>query len=269
MCRCVSTYVYVAVCAQDYTLSCLFSAVQNLICAMDHTLREELAFDIPLRELGRQLATMWPVRTLPKSVDQANRQRGLPDPIGYHLHPFVLKVNIEKREVTVGITDCEMAPGNKKKKERKLTGQHAYVQGAGVYTPIVMSAVKKILQENYPGLLVPTPSPQELWARPRGKREVILDDLEPEGHSLKGVQLHPPDRLEVLGPVDVAQWKQYHCLDPLRLWWCKDDTGEFFFEGDDAASKGWLRYTQEGSERQWYHQDFSGEWFFLDTGMKC
>ena len=60
--------------------------------------------------------------------------------------------------------------GNKKKKERKLTGQHAYVQGAGVYTPLVMSAVKKILQENYPGLLVPTPSPQELWARPRGKR---------------------------------------------------------------------------------------------------
>ena len=99
---------------------------------MDHTLREELAFDISLRDLGQCLAASWAVRTLPKSVDQANRQRGLPDPIGYHLHPFVLKVNIEKREVTVGITDCEMAPGNKKKKERKLAGQHVYVQGAGV-----------------------------------------------------------------------------------------------------------------------------------------
>ena len=46
----------------------------------------------------------------------------LPDPIGYHIHSFVLKVNIEKREVTVGITDCEVALGNKKKKECKLTG---------------------------------------------------------------------------------------------------------------------------------------------------
>ena len=191
------------------------------------------------------------------------------DSFGYHLHPFVLKVNIEKREVTVGITDCEMAPGNKKKKERKLAGQHVYVQGAGVYTPIVMSAVKKILQEQHPGLLVPTPSPQELWVRPKGKREVILDDLEPEGNSLKGVQLRPPERSEMPAPVAVARWKQYHCLEPLRLWWCKDDTGEFFIEGDDAASKGWLRYMQECSERQWYHQDFSGEWFFLDTGMKC
>ena len=81
---------------------------------MDHTLHEELAFDISLRELGLQLATMWPVRTLPKSVDQANRQRGLPDPIGYHLHPFVLKVNIEKREMAVDITGGEMRPGSKK-----------------------------------------------------------------------------------------------------------------------------------------------------------
>ena len=47
---------------------------------------------------------------------------GLPDSIVYHLHPFVLKINIEKREVTVGITDCEVALGNKKKKECKLTG---------------------------------------------------------------------------------------------------------------------------------------------------
>ena len=89
---------------------------------MDHTLREELAFDISLRRLGEGLAAPWPVRTLPKSVDQYYRKQGLPDPIGHHLHPFVLKVNIEKREVTVGITDCEMAPGNKNKKERKLTG---------------------------------------------------------------------------------------------------------------------------------------------------
>ena len=65
-------------------------------------------------------------------------------PIGYHLHPFVLKVNVEKRELTVGITDCEMAPSNKKKKERKLAGQHVYVQGAGVYTPTVMATIKKI-----------------------------------------------------------------------------------------------------------------------------
>ena len=232
-------------------------------------MREELAFDISLRDLGQCLAASWAVRTLPKSVDQYYRQRGLPDPIGYHLHPFVLKVNIEKREVTVGITDCEMAPGNKKKKERKLAGQHVYVQGAGVYTPIVMATIKKILQEQHPGLLVPTPSPQELWARPRGKREVILDDLEPEGNSLKGVQLRPLGRSEMPAPVDVVRWKQYHCLEPLRLWWCKDDTGEFFIEGDDAASKGWMRYTQEGSERQWYHQDFRGDWFFVDTGMKC
>ena len=235
---------------------------------MDHTLREELAFDISLRDLGQCLAASWVVRTLPKSVDQKYRQRGLPDPIGAHLHPFVLKVAVDGREVTVGITDCEMSPVNKKRKERKVVGQHVYVQGSAARVATMMVAVKETLHAEFPGILLPTPTKEELWARPKGKREVILDDLEPEGHSLEGVQLHPPDFLEVLGPVDVAQWKQYHCLDPLRLWWCKNDTGEFFFEGDDAASKGWLRYTQEGSERQWYHQNLSGDWFFIDTGMK-
>ena len=117
----------VAVCAQGlYTVLSLPCSDKHF-SAMDHTLREELAFDISLRALGECLAASWAVRTLPKSVDQHYRQRGLPDPIGYHLHPFVLKVNVEKRELTVGITDCEMAPGNKKKKERKLTGQHVYV----------------------------------------------------------------------------------------------------------------------------------------------
>ena len=82
--------VYVAVCAQDYTLSCLFSAVTNRSCAMDHTLREELAIDIPLRRLGQCLA-----------VDQNYQQRGIPDPIGDHLHPFVLKVTVDGLDVTV------------------------------------------------------------------------------------------------------------------------------------------------------------------------
>ena len=85
---------------------------------MDHTLREELAFDISLRDLGQCLAAFWAVRTLPKSVDQHYRQRALPDPIGAHLHPFVLKVAVDGRDVTVGITDCEMSPVNKKRKER-------------------------------------------------------------------------------------------------------------------------------------------------------
>ena len=90
---------------------------------MAHTLRAELAFDVSLRRLGECLAASWAVRTLPKAVDQTCRQRGVPDPLGAHLHPFVLKVAVRGREVTVGITDCEMHPTSKKRTERKLTGQ--------------------------------------------------------------------------------------------------------------------------------------------------
>ena len=144
---------------------------------MDHTLREELANDIPLRALGRQLATKWPVRTLPKSVDLANRQRGLPDPIGAHLHPFVLKVAVDGREVTVGITDCEMSPANKKRKERKVMGQHVYVQGSAARVAKMMVVVKETLHAEFPGILLPTPTKEELWARPKGCRDIFLDDL--------------------------------------------------------------------------------------------
>ena len=172
-------HVRVAVCAQDYTLSCLFSAVTKISCVMDHTWREELAFDISLRDLGQCLAASWVVRTLPKSVDQHYRQRGLPDPIGAHLHPFVLKVVVDGREVTVGITDCEMSPANKKR-QRKLTGQHVYVQGSATRVATMMAAVKETLRAEFPGILVPTPSREERWARPKGCRNIILDDLGPE-----------------------------------------------------------------------------------------
>ena len=249
--------VYVAVCAQDYTLSCLFSAVTNRFCAMDHTLREELAIDIPLRRLGQCLAASWVVRTLPKSVDQHYRQRGLPDPIGAHLHPFVLKVVVDGREVTVGITDCEMSPVNKKRKERKLTGQHVYVQGSATRVATMMVAVKETLHAEFPGILVPTPSKEELWARPKGCRDIILDDLDPEKDTLVGVQLEPPHRLQTITKVD--KWTRYAFGEPNRTWWCNaSDDHDFFFE-DEAAIKGWRRYTQPGTERPWLFKEGTGD----------
>ena len=139
---------------------------------MNHTLREELAFDISLHDLGECLAASWAVRTLPKSVDQANRQCGLPDPIGAHLHPFVLKVAVDGREVTVGITDCEMSPVNKKRKERKLMGQHVYVQGSAALVATRTAAVIEAVRAEFPGILIPTPSKEELWARLKGRRTI-------------------------------------------------------------------------------------------------
>ena len=130
-------------------------------------------------------------------------------------------------------------------------------------TPTAMAAVKTILQYHHPGMLAPTPSLQDLRSRPKGRRDVVLDDLEPKEHALRGVRRRPPQRLRA-----PARWKQYHCLESFRLWWWRGDTGDFFFE-DDAASNGWLRYKEPGSERHWYHNDFSGDWFFVDTGMAC
>lgn len=141
------------------------------------------------------------------------------------------------------------------------------IDGFHYVQPKVMAAVKAILQDEQPGLLIPTPSPQELWSRPKGKRDAILDDLVPEGGSMVGVQLRPPTEAEESPVMDCAHWKQYHCLEPFRLWWYKASTGEFFFE-DDAASRGWQRYTEEHSRRQWYHQLCSDDWFFVDTGMR-
>jgi hypothetical protein len=158
---------------------------------MDHTLREELAVDMSLRRLGQYLAESFVVHTLPKSVDQRYRQLGLPDPIGAHLHPFVLKVTVDGRDVSVGITDCEMSPTNKKRKDRKLSGQHVYVQGSPARVPALMAAVKHALQTHFPGILVPTPSSDDLWGRPKGCRDIILDDLCPENDSMVGVQLEP------------------------------------------------------------------------------
>ena len=234
---------------------------------MDHTLREELAFDISLRDLGERLAASWAVRTLPKSVDQHYRQRGLPDPIGAHLHPFVLKVVVDGREVTVGITDCEMSPVNKKRKERKLTGQHVYVQGSATRVATMMAAVIEILRVEFPGILVPTPSKEELWARPKGCRDIILDDLGPEKNTLVGVKLESAHRLNTITKGE--KWMRYAYGEPNRIWWCKaDDDNEFFFE-DEAAVKGWRRYTQPGSLRPWLFKEDNGDWFFVDTGMKC
>ena len=234
---------------------------------MDHTLREELAFDISLRDLGECLAASWAVRTLPKSVDQHYRHRGLPDPIGAHLHPFVLKVAVDGREVTVGITDCESSPTNKKRKERKVVGQHVYVQGSAARVATVMVAVKETLHAEFPGILLPTPTKEELWARPKGCRDIILDDLGPEKDTLVGVQLEPSHRLKTTTKAD--KWMRYAYGEPNRIWWCKaDDDSEFFFE-DEAAVKGWRRYTQPGSLRTWLFKEDNGDWFFVDTGMKC
>ena len=155
------------------------------------TLRAELENDISLRQLGLRLVPHFGrVRLLPKCTNVA----GQTDEPGTHLHPFVLKVLVDDRNITIGITDVETHPTSVAKKpprERKLVGQHVYVQGAPQCTRRALDVVLYVVEEMFPGNVVDTPSKGALWARPTGRRSTCQDVLLPgEGHG--GVRLVAP-----------------------------------------------------------------------------
>ena len=76
-------------------------------------------------------------------------------------------------------------------RERKLVGQHVYVQGAPQCTRHALDVVLRVVEEMFPGNVVDTPSKGALWARPAGKRSTYQDELLPgEGHG--GVLLVAP-----------------------------------------------------------------------------
>ena len=55
-------------------------------------------------------------------------------------------------------------------RERKLVGQHVYVQGAPQCTRHALDVVLRVVEEMFPGNVVDTPFKGALWARPAGKR---------------------------------------------------------------------------------------------------
>ena len=76
-------------------------------------------------------------------------------------------------------------------RERKLVGQHVYVQGAPQCTRHALDVVLRVVEEMFPGNVVDTPFKGALWARPAGKRSTYQDELLPgEGHG--GVLLVAP-----------------------------------------------------------------------------
>ena len=155
------------------------------------TLRAELKNDLSLRQLGLRLVPHFGrVRLLPKCTTVP----GQIDELGTHLHSFVLKALVDDREITIGITDVETHPTSAAKKlqrERKLLGQHVYVQGARHCTRRALDVVLSEIEKMLPGIVVDTPSKDVLWARPAGKRSACQDTLLPgEGHG--GVRLVAP-----------------------------------------------------------------------------
>ena len=120
-----------------------------------------------------------------------------------------------------------------------------------------MVAVKETLHAEFPGIFVPTPSKEELWARPKGCRDIILDDLGPEEDSLIGVQFEASHRLDTI--TNGGKWMRYAYGEPTRIWWCKaDDDNDFFFEDAPAITRR-RRYTQPGSARPWLDKEDSGD----------